>query len=199
MRLMVAVGVVGAFLAAPRAQAQVRSLADGLRLNVHAGAARLGDTGADGVGVRPGLSASYGNSRLFSVFMTYDRVPMHDGAFDFDLKHIDLGARVHLRGPRASLVPFVFGAYTWRSANYGDRPLLGITQNVKVYGGGVTLGAGTAYYLSRRLALELVIMRSGGTMGRVVADGNIFTHEESIIRDASIRVNVGVSWWIPRP
>jgi hypothetical protein len=191
-------GVVGAFVGTPGAQAQTGSLADGLRLNVHAGAARLGDAGADGWGVRPGFSASYGNSRLFSVFMTYDRVPMNDGEFDFDLRHIDLGARVHLRGPRASLVPFVLGSYTWRSADYGERPFLGVTQSMKVYGGGITLGAGAAYYAAPRLALEGSIMRTGGVMGRVNADGNIFRHDESIIRDASIRVNVGVSWWIPR-
>lgn len=197
-RVLVAAGVVGVFLAVPRAQAQTRSLADGLRLNVHAGAARLGNGGADGIGVRPGVSASYGNSRLFSMFMTYDRVPMSDGTFDFDLKHIDVGARVHLRGGRASLIPFVLGAYTWRSATYGDRLFLGETQYVKVHGGGLTLGGGASLYLTPRLALEASIKRSGETMGRVDADGNTFRHEESVIRSASIRVNAGLSWWIPR-
>lgn len=184
-------------LAAAPVRAQVRSVSDGLRVNVHAGLAHLGgDHG--GSGVRPGISVSYGNSRWFAGFVTYDRAPISDDSLTFHLRHIDAGARVHLLGADSRLVPFVLAAYTWRTADYGIIPFLGDTLDVKVHGSGLTLGGGAAWHLSPRLALEVSLERTGGAMDRVTADGLTFRREESAIPNASVRLNVGVSWWIPR-
>lgn len=171
-------------------------MSDGLRINVHAGTAYLGDRGRSGI--RPGASVSYGNSRWFAAFVGYDRAPLRKDSLAFDLRHIDAGARVHLRGPDTRLVPFVHAAYTWRAADYGVVPFLGDTLDVKVHGAGVTLGGGAAWYVSPRLALEASLERTGGALDRVTADGLTFRREASTIPDASVRLNVGVSWWIPR-
>jgi hypothetical protein len=173
--------------------APTRSVAEGLRLNVHAGVAHLDGEGA---GVRPGLSAGYGSTRWFSVFITYDRVPLNDGTHDFDLEHIDAGVRVNVRGAGASLVPFGLAAYTWRSADYGERLFLGDTLDVRVHGSGLTVGVGAAYHVTPALAVEGSVKRSGGAMDRVDANGFTFRHDEATIGGATLRVNVGVSWWI---
>ena len=179
------------------ASAQMRSVTEGMRINVHAGFAHLGgDHRASGV--RPGVSLSYGNSRWFAGFITYDRAPMSNDSLAFDLRHIDAGARVLLRDPDTRLIPFVEAAYTWRTADYGVIPFLGDTMDVTVHGGGLTIGAGAAWYLSPRLALEASAARTGGAMDRVTADGLVFRRDEWAIPDASVRLNIGLSWWIPR-
>lgn len=186
------------FLPATDVFAQVRSVATGLRLNVHAGAAVLDAGGGREFGVRPGVSAGYGNSRLFHVFMTYDRAPMHDGVHRFDLRHLDAGVRVHVRGPGAALVPFVIATYTWRTADYGEIMFLGDLGDVKVHGGGISLGAGASHHITPRLAVELSLYRSGAPMDRVNVDGLVFRNEESSIRGTSWRLNAGLSWWLLR-
>ena len=170
-------------------------MSDGLRLNVHAGAAVLD---GDAAGIRPGLSVAYGNSRFFSTFLTWRRAPLSEGGLDYDLRHIDAGVRTHLRGREAALVPFVLLAYTWRSADYGEIVYLGDLQTVTVHGGGLTFGAGASYYVRRRFALEASVRRSGGAMDRVTAAGLIIRNEESIVRAATYRGAVGLSWWIER-
>ncbi|HEX2165627.1 MAG TPA: hypothetical protein VHG09_00195 [Longimicrobiales bacterium] len=193
--VLLAAGLLFA-LTGSRAHAQVRSIASGLRLNVHAGAAQLG-SGSDGArGIGPGASLAYGNSRWFTGFVTWDRVPMSDGELEFDLRHLDAGVRVWLRGADASLVPFVLGSYTWRRADYGEIPFLGEPMTVEVHGGGLTFGAGAAYYLSPRLALEGSVKRTGGAMDHVDANGLTIRPDEMGIRDESWRLNVGLSWWI---
>lgn len=178
--------------------AQTRSIADGLRVNVHGSATHLSGGDAGGAGVRPGLSLAYGNSRFFVAFMTYGRVPADDGELDFQLRHLDAGVRVHLRGPQAALVPFILGAYTWRNADYGEIVFLGDTQTVQVGGAGPTFGAGVSYHVAPRWAVETSVKRTGTPMDRVIANNSIFRHEAAAIRDVSWRLNVGISWWYPR-
>lgn len=173
-------------------------MAAGLRLNVHVGAAVLPGGDRDMSGVGPGFSASYGNSRLFSAFVRYDRASMNGGEQGFELRHIDAGGRVHLRAAAASLVPFLLAAYTWREAAYGTIAFMGDTLDVKVHGGGMTFGAGAAYHIRPRLAVEATIKRTGGTMDRVAANNFTFRQEEWAIREGSYRIALGISGWIPR-
>lgn len=189
-----AVSVMLAGGAPAMAAAQARSVSEGLRLNVHAGAAVLGDAW----GARPGASVSYGNSRWFHVFLTYDRVPMRRDGADFDLRHLDVGVRMHARGSAAALVPFGQVAYTWREADYGPIPFNNDTLDVNVHGAGLSFGGGAAYHVRPRLALEAAVTWSGAAMTQVTADGYVFRQEGAAIRDGSWRLNVGVSWWIPR-
>lgn len=198
MRSLVVVWSAVAIAGAASVHAQDGSVATGLRLNVHVGAAVLpgGDQGVSSVS--PGFSASYGNSRVFSAFVRYDRARMNGGERGFDLRHLDAGGRVHLRDAAASLVPFVLAAYTWREAAYGTIAFMGDTVDVKVHGSGVTLGAGAAYHIRRRLAVEWTITRTGGAMDRVDANGFTFRQEEWAIREPSYRIAAGISWWIPR-
>jgi len=60
------------------------------------------------------------------------------------------------------------------------------------------VGAGAAYYITPRLALEASFKRSGGAMDRVEAGGLAIRHEESHILDATYRLDIGVSWWTGR-
>jgi hypothetical protein len=180
------------------AQTPVRSVSSGLRLNVHAGSVLLDSDDAREYSVRPGVSASYGNSRLFVVFMTWNSAPMNDGRHDFVLRHLDAGVRVHVRGPGAALVPFLIGAYTWRSADYGEIQFMGDLGDVKAHGTGVTAGIGGAYYVTRRLAVEMSLKRSGARLDRVDVNGFTVRNEQEVIAEAtSWRLNAGLSWWLP--
>ncbi|CAN5871865.1 hypothetical protein BH23GEM9_BH23GEM9_28830 [soil metagenome] len=186
---------------AATAHAQTLSVAEELRVNVHVGGAMLRGDRSGQRGVGPGASMSYGNTRWFTVFATYDEVPLHDDEYDYRLRHIDAGARSYLRGYHATLVPFVLGGMTWRSANYGQRLFLGDTMDVTIHGTGFTLGAGLLYYVAPRLAMEGSAKWTGGSMDRVTADNVHFRREESTIRGATLRLNAGVSWFpgVPHP
>lgn len=181
------------------AQEGARSVSSGLRLNVHAGSILLDSDNGREHSVHPGLSAAYGNSRLFSVFMTWDRAPLNDGANEFTLRHIDVGFRVQLRGADAALVPFLIGAYTWRSADYGEIQYMGDLGEVKAHGAGFTAGVGGAYYVSQRLAVEASLKRSGARLDRVDVNGLTIRNVEGVIREATTwRLNLGLSFWIPQ-
>jgi hypothetical protein len=180
------------------AAGQIRSVSDGLRINVHGSAVHMSGE----AGVRPGYSASYGNSRWFAVFMTVDRHGgMHDGAFAYRLQHVDVGVRTHLRGSDAGLVPFALVAYTWRGAKYGRIAFLGETMDVRRHGTGPSLGGGALYYLAPRLAVEAAGKVSLGALSHVTANGVTFRAEDRPVSGASFRLNAGLSWFpdIPGP
>jgi hypothetical protein len=179
--------------------AQGRSVAEELRVNVHAGAARIGGELRD-AGVGPGVSASYGNSRRFNVFITWDRHSLHDGEFAYTLQHVDAGVRVHARSPAAAFVPFGLAAYTWRKADYGRIPFMGDTLDTRHHGTGLTVGGGALYYIAPRLAFEVSGKASGGAFDRITADGLTFRPERPV-RATSLRLNAGVTWFpdVPRP
>lgn len=197
-RIVITGWLATAAAVATTAHAQTLSTADGLRVNVHAGAVVLSGDDAEAGTVRPGVSVAYGNSRLFSVFITCHRIPATDGDDDFRLRHIDAGVRMHMRDESARVVPFLIAAYTWRHADYGVIHFMGDTQHVAVSGAGLTFGAGTAYYMAPRWAIEGSVKRTGAALDRVTASNYTFRDEASTIRAASWRVNIGISWWYPR-
>jgi hypothetical protein len=174
------------------AAAQVRSVTDELRLNIHASAVRLDDEdGGESVGY--GGSLGYSASRWFMPFLTVNFASMNDGENDFRLRHLDAGVRSHVRGADARLVPFVLAALTWRAATYEDRFFQGEVANVKIAGNGITLGGGALYYLRPRIAVEASGKWTGGEMDGITVDGLHFTADEYTISGSSLRLHLGIS------
>lgn len=190
--LMTAAGALGALLSVGTAAAQVRSVTDELRVNVHVSAVRLDDPdGGDAVGF--GGSLGYSASRWFMPFLTIELANMNDGENDFRLRHLDAGVRSLVRGPEARLVPFLLGALTWRRAAYEDRFFMGEVTDVTISGVGFTVGAGTLYYLRPRVAVELSGKWTGGEMETITVEGLPFREDTHTISGASMRLNLGVS------
>lgn len=191
--LMVAAGsTLASLLTGSSVQAQVRSVAEELRINLHASAARLDDEdGDDSVGF--GGSLGYAASRWFMPFLTVDIASMNDGENDFSMRHLDAGVRMHVRGSEAQLVPFVLAALTWRYASYEDRFFLGEVSDVQISGIGLTLGGGALYYLRPRVALELSGKWTGGEMETITVDGLHFNVDGHTISGPSMRLNLGMS------
>lgn len=183
--------LAGALGTATPLLAQSRSVAEELRLNVHAGAVRQGSD----TGIAPGLSVGYGSSRWFVPFITLHRARIGAADGEFRLRHLDAGVRVHVRGPHARLVPFALGGVSWRSAAYDDRLFLGDSIAVKITGQGPVLGAGMLYYLQPRLALETSGKWSGGSMDQATTSSGHFAAGEHALHDAALRLNIGLSWF----
>ncbi|HSJ09138.1 MAG TPA: outer membrane beta-barrel protein [Longimicrobiales bacterium] len=190
--LKTAVCVGCAMAAGMPAAAQVRSVTDELRLNIHASAVRLDDEdGGESVGF--GGSLGYSASRWFMPFLTVTFADMNDGENDFRLRHLDAGVRSHVRGSNARLVPFVLVALTWRAATYEDRFFMGEVTDVKIAGNGISLGGGALYYLRPRVAVEVSGKWTGGEMDDITVDGLHFKADEHTISGSSMRLLLGVS------
>ena len=190
--MVAATGTLATLSDGSAASAQVRSIAEELRINVHASAARLDDDAGDDA---PGIGGSlgYAASRWFMPFITLDIASMENGGEEFRMRHLGAGVRVHVRGADARLVPFVLAALTWRSASYEDRFFLGEVNDVRISGEGITLGAGALYYLRPRFALELSGKWTGGDMSSITVEGFPFRRDEYWISGSSMRVNFGLS------
>jgi len=199
--LMPAAAMMAAsLLTAGPAGAQVRSVAEELRVNAHAHVISLGGAdGGDAVGY--GGSLGYGGSRWFMPFLTLDLAdieydeagPAGDERGTFRMRHLDAGVRVHVRGIEARLVPFAVLALTWRAAYYEERFFMGEVANVKISGIGPTFGAGVLYYIRPRFALEVSGKWTGSDMETITVDGLHFNNDEHTMSGSSQRLNVGLS------
>lgn len=190
--LMVAAGTIGSLFTANGLSAQVHSVTEELRLNVHVSAVRLDDEDGDET-VGFGGSLGYAASRWFMPFITLDLASMDDGENEFGMRHLDAGVRMHVRGSEARLVPFVLAALTWRAASYEQRFFMGEVADVRISGEGLTLGGGALYYLRPRVALELSGKWTGGDMETITVDGLHFSVDEHTISGSSMRINFGLS------
>jgi opacity protein-like surface antigen len=179
----VALALVSAALAAGPARAQAgsppvqsgtRGLTVGLDLN---GSAIASDGSASGTprGAGLGLSLGYGVSDAVSIFVRTD--------YAYRVAHVDLGARYSFGGSASRLRPYVEGAFTRTGTTALAAPL--DSHATQSNGYGFTGGAGVAYFVSRRVALDLGVSHSRGRFTAGALDGRDF---------ASTRLNIGVKW-----
>ena len=110
------------------------------------------------------------------------------------LAHVDLGVQLNFGTARSAARPYGTLAFTYREETFdfgGD--------NVKIdfSGGGVTLGGGLKYFLSRLVALDIGVDLTFGTFSDVRVGG--VTARNVVDLDAtSGRFTVGISWFPSR-
>jgi opacity protein-like surface antigen len=169
-----AAGSAGAQAGAPEIRSGTRGLMVGLDLN---GSAIASNGSASGTprGAGLGLSLGYGVSDAVSIFARADVA--------YRVAHVDVGARYSFAGPASRLRPYVEGAITRTGTSALAAPLDGHATTSQGYG--FTGGAGVAYFVTRRAALDLGVSHSRGRFTAGALDGRDF---------ASTRLNIGVKW-----
>lgn len=136
-----------------------------------------------------GVQVGYGVSRSVTLFLTLEGAAMEpDGGGDgYGLGVADLGARFHLT-PSARLVPYLSAALTAQNAAF-DVP--NTDDDLNASGGGLTLGAGILYGLSRSVALDVGLQATGARFSRLEFAGNS-TENFDDIEAAIVRLGIGI-------
>ena len=113
-----------------------------------------------------------------------------------DHDDVDLGVQLNFGTARSAARPYGNLAFTYREETFD---LGGDNQTVEIdfSGGGVTLGGGLKYFLSRLVALDLGVDLTFGKFSDVRVGG--ITAQNVIDLDAtSGRFTVGISWFPSR-
>jgi len=146
-----------------------------------------------------GLFVGYGFNRTIQLFLQLD-----GGSFDVDnaavegdwtMGHADLGVRFHFANSLRSWVPYLLGAFSYRTVNVSNGRINQQTQteDVTLSGGAFTLGGGIMFYFNEAWAADLQLAGSGGRFTDIEA-GNV-TVSGLELDATSARFNIGVSWW----
>lgn len=143
------------------------------------------DTDADReplTGTALGVELGYGFSSGLALFLNADaggRAGETEG-----MTQVDLGARMNFGAGRRALVPFMEAAVTGAVLDEAD--------GVTLSGGGVTVGGGVRYFLTRRLSLDAGVRATRGAFSEREADG---VREEIEDRPfVTSRVALGATW-----
>jgi hypothetical protein len=146
-----------------------------------------------------GLAAQVGWGFTKNFAMVLDasaaRIASLDG--DFDLAHVDVGGRWHFVS-RSSFVPFVEVGYSGRAASKQQALLsdgAGTTYagDLKILGGGASLGAGFQYFPMSKMAIGGAFKWTTGKFTRVQFDN--VTVDGLSIDATSARFNMGFTWY----
>ena len=121
--------------------------------------------GGGGLGLRLG----YGFTKTVSVYAAFEGASVDSGEEDlfgvdedYALGSLDLGAQFNLL-PSSSVNPFLRVALNGTTARF-DVDNVDSDDDPELRGGGLTLGAGAEFRLSRTLALEAALDVSGGAI-----------------------------------
>jgi hypothetical protein len=133
------------------------------------------------------LSAGYNFTRNFGLTLGLTAAGIEDNQTgDYDVGHIDLGARFSFPGSSA-FVPYVELALTAMSAEFEVQG-----QEVELKGGGISAGAGLNYFFSRLLAFDANFRLTGGEFTKVEIDDR----EVRDVDDIGVttgRINIGLA------
>lgn len=118
-----------------------------------------------------GLVAAYGFSQHLALYTALDfaSVESEDPTFpgDYGLTHFDLGLRINLRNQMKKTRPYINVAVTGRAAG-GTVEMIDPGSNATVTGdymysgAGVTVGGGVAIFTSRKGAIDIGLVWTGG-------------------------------------
>lgn len=184
------------FIAA-EAHAQRGSNTQGIYLNVHLNGTSISydedefflqdDSHSGGGG---GIEIGYGVTRLVTLYLGLNGSSISTDAVEdaYTLAHVDLGAQFNFGAGRNRAVPYADVALTARQATIG---LVG--DDLEIRGGGITLGGGLRYYLSRVLALDGGLALTFGTFSEI--ERGRVTIEIDDFSAVSARLAVGLSWY----
>lgn len=116
-----------------------------------------------------GLELGYGFSSGLALFLALDGGTLEgeDGLPDLDRGQADLGARIHFGGGRRSLVPFLELAFTGLVLEGEESGT-----DVEYTGGGITVGGGVKYFLSRSLSVNGGVRLTSGALTEIEIDGD---------------------------
>lgn len=187
------------FVTAGNAHAQ-RSNTRGIYLNAHLNAVSVGYDESDfdtQTGGGLGVGIGYGVSNLVTLFLGVDGSVMSNEDVEdaFTLAHVDLGAQFNFGKPRSAARPYGVVAFTYREATFEfDNPN---APEVEFSGGGVTLGGGLKYFLSRAVALDFGLAFTFGQFTDVTVGGVTATLPDEV-NATSGRLAVGLSFFPSR-
>ncbi len=180
-------------------QAQ-KSTTRGFMLGAHLSGASLTleneDRNAAGGG---GLLVGYGLNRNITLLVQFDGAQFDEQSTgdlegDWRMGHVDFGVRYSFANSLRSWVPYLQGAFGYRSVSVQD-PIVDNVQReeVEISGGGLTLGGGVDIYFAETFALDLQLLWTGGEFNTLRVDNVSATGFD--VDATSARFNVGVAWW----
>lgn len=149
-----------------------------------------------GAGVAGQLGWGFTKNFAMIVDASAARISSLDG--DFDLAHVDVGGRWHFVSRSSGFVPFVDVGYAGRAVIKNDALLSNgsgtpYTGNVKVLGGGVSLGGGFQYFPVPKMAIGGAFKWTTGKFTRVQVDN--VTVDGFSMDATSARFNMGFTWF----
>jgi hypothetical protein len=197
MRKALVAGLVASaalvLLSPPEAAAQARSWSDptGFHVGVNANDAAItyeDDTEAE-AGAGYGLSVGWGLTNLLTLYLEGSGATVEtlDGLDTYTLAHADLGARFNFRSAEKRFRPYALVAYSGIAAGMeigGDL--------FTISGAGPSFGGGIAYFISRKIAVDLGLKATSGSFTEAEYRGNKKTIDVSA---TSARLGLGVSFW----
>ncbi len=174
-----------------------------LGLSSGAAAVSFGSDPADGA-VLVGARIGHGLNRVVTPYLGVAYADIESRGLDaFDnvtFAHVDLGVRLHLAGGRRRWVPYGDPALTFW-------PVRDVVKNGERTGTDFTgmppfsAGGGLAIHLTETWALDVNVMAGKGTFKGVplgdIPAGGTGRHSRALLDldAASVRLNVGFSWW----
>jgi hypothetical protein len=147
-----------------------------------------------------GLTFGYGVSRRVAIVLRGDIAEMDvsnpavDGTYGFVM--VDLGVRVALGGPQRRLVPYLSGSLSAMTlaATIEVGPVF--ETDVRLTGGGISLGGGIQYYFTPGFALDIQALLSAGVLNEFEL-GDLTTEIDDLDASAG-RLNVGLVFYPSR-
>ncbi len=175
----------------------------GFMLNLHLAGNALtytGDEAEPETGGGLGLALGYGfNDRIVLYFnldaaaIEYDEDAGEAPDETYDAVTGDLGLRVNFGHEGMKLRPYLNAALTGVALAEAFETLPGDEVETILSGGGLTIGGGLQYFVSRRLALDVALQATQGAFTNVRVDDEDEDLETGIAFSAS-RLQLGVTW-----
>ncbi len=150
-----------------------------------------------------GLRAGYGFSDRFTGYLAFDvaAIEPEEGAElleneSYGLGLLDLGVRANFPAGR-TIVPYAEAALTAQAAVFDFE---GTDDNINVTGGGLTVGGGAQFFVSRTLAIDLGLDLTFGEFTDARIDGEDSDIDLDIEDTSSLitRVGLGLSFYPSR-
>ena len=135
-----------------------------------------------------GVTAGYGFSRTLSLYGQFSTARVDGGSIgDYDVRHIDIGTRVHFLAPAKSLVPFLQAGISLRDVQQGLSFFEVESRDL-----GVAVGGGINAHFHPALAMTAGPVWSLGNMGIKV---NGIEDDDLDFRMTTVRLHIGVVWF----
>lgn len=141
-----------------------------------------------------GIKAGYGFSRLFTLYLGIEGAEMNAGDFsgdeneEFGLGFAELGAQFNFRTGKPAAIPYAEIALTGQAAVFDPDE----DSDITFAGGGITLGGGLKYFISKTFALDLGLLFTFGNFSEVERGDETIDIDQNT---TSTRLNFGLSWF----
>ena len=179
-------------LAPAHASAQSRSDPTGFHAGLYLNGSAITYEGSDEAesGGGYGLTLGWGLTNLVTLYLEGSgaQVETLDGSDTYTLGHFDVGARVNFLAPYKRWRPFATVGLSGRAAE-GDVGGAIVTLS----GTGLTVGGGVAYFISRKIAVDLGLKWTAGDF--TDAELNDVAVDIDPIGATSARFDLGVAYW----